>query len=102
MSTRWTLSVTLILLLVASTAFAVESDIQVASIDQDGETQVSRDDSDDEIVIQFGDPDDLITGNRGVGVAGSIMGLSTSAALSPDYDGSYFFLTLSQVLFLVR
>jgi hypothetical protein len=94
---------TLILLLVATSAFAAEvENPRAVSIDQDGETQLIGDDSDNEIVIQFGDPDDLITGNRGIGVTGSIMGLSVTASLPTDVEGSYLFLTLSQVLFFVR
>lgn len=103
MSTRWTLSVTLILLLVATTAFAAAvEDPRTVPIDQDGETQLIGDDSDNEVVIQFGDPDDLITGNRGIGFTGSIMGLSAAASLPTDMEGSHLFLTLSQVLFFVR
>jgi hypothetical protein len=103
MSTRWTLSVTLILLLVATTAFAaVVDDPRAVSTDQDNETLFSGDDSENEIVIQFGDPDDLITGNRGIGFIGSSFGIGSSTAWTSDIEDTNLFLTLSQVLFLVR
>ena len=103
MNTRWTLAATLILLLVATAAFAADvENPRAVPIDQGGSARFAGDEPADEIVIQFGDPDDLITGNRGIGVAGGMTGLSASAAHPSDVDVSYLVLTLSQVLFFVR
>jgi len=103
MNTRWTLSVILSLLLVATTAFAaaVENPRDV-SAEQDSALLVSQDDLGADIVNQFGDPDDLITGNRRTGITGSILDLGSVSTSMSDIEDPCLFLTLSQVLFLVR
>ncbi len=102
MSTRWTLSVALFLLLAGSTAFAAAGeDVTIVAVEQGQDASTIQVGSGNEVVIQYGDPDDLITGNRGTGITGGDQSNGSSVSWDIEDDTVSLFVTLCQMLIIV-